>query len=686
MARATATQRRTPWNALRSLLPSPVVRRARLTLPVHTLHWLVAAGYLLAAPAAPLELAPLAVEAPPLPAADRTAAATVLTPQGERARGRDLPELLEESAGVSVKRFGPIGSFATVSVRGTSANQVTLFLDGVPLAATESGTVDLSTLPLSALSRVEVYRGTSPVALGGQGIGGVVNLITVDATRPRTTASATGASFATQTTALTHARPIGHLHLLAHLDLLHTAGDFPFADDHGTPLNPADDQRPRRENNRQEQASLLLKADGPAPAGRWRATSLTFARATGVAGLAPRTASEAHLSQGREVATLGWEGERGRLAGVTARLFGEVERLRFTDRLGEVGVGRQANEETTTSVGVTVTAVREVGRHGLTLLGQGLDERYRAINRLADPAAATPQQRRVATVATEDQIALADGRLTVAPAVRYARYLYDFAGTVNFAGLARPLPDRPDAGHLTPKVGLHWAATEELALRANGGRYVREPSFSELFGNRGALLGNPELAAERGTTWDAGGDWEGDVGAVAVALGYTYFHLRLTDLIQLVQTSQRVARPENASGAALRGHEVEGSVHLGRVGLHATWTHQTTEDRSGDAFADGHPLPGRPRDEVAARLTWAGEQFAPFYTLHHQGERSLDRANRVRVAARTLHDVGVRWRPRGGASPDLTFEIDNLTDDATADVAGFPLPGRTVRAGVAWSF
>ncbi len=647
---------------------------------------LALAATLVAAPAAPLDLAPLAVEAPPWPAEDATAAATVLAPQGERARARDLPDLLEESAGVSVRRFGGVGSFATVSLRGTGANQVALFLDGIPLRAAESGTVDLSTLPLAALARVEVYRGTSPVGLGGQGIGGVVNLVTVSPTRPRTTVAASGGSFTTLRAALTHARPAGRLHLLAHLDLLHTAGDFPFDDDHGTPLNGADDGRHRRANNRQEQASLLLKVDGPAPGGRWRATTLTFARAAGVPGLAPLTSSEAHLSQGREITALTWEGEGGRLAGLTARLFGEVERLRFIDRLGEVGVGRQANDETTTSVGTTVKGVRQVGGHRLTLLGQGLAERYRSTNRLVAAADTPPQSRQVVTVAAEDRIALVGGRLTVAPLVRYERYRYDFAGTVTFAGLPREVGARPDVGHLTGKLGLRWEAADSLSVRANGGRYVREPSFSELFGDRGALLGNPDLRTERGTTWDVGGEWEGDVGPVAVRLAYTYFHLNLHDLIQLVQTSQRVARPENASGAAVRGHEVEAQAHLGRLALTVTWTHQTSEDRSGDAFADGNPLPGRPADEVAARATWEGGRLAPFYGLHYQGERPLDRANLAVVAGRTLHDMGLRWRPRGQAGPTVTVEIDNLTNDATADVAGFPLPGRSARAGVVWNF
>ncbi len=653
--------------------------------PRHLLPLALAAT--LAAPAAAaIDLAPVEVTAPPLPREDATAAATVLTPQRERDRLRTLPDALESVAGVTVRRFGGIGAFATVSLRGTAANQVALFLDGIPLEAPLTGSVDLSTLPLAAMQRVEVYRGTSPVALGGQGIGGVVNLVTLSPAHAQTTLSLATASFGTVRAALTHAHPAGGVHLLAHLQALHTEGDFAFDDDNGTPLNSTDDRRHERENNRQDQASLLLKVEGPTPHGRWRATTLAFARENGVPGLAPLTSRDAHLSQGRGLASLSWEGERGPLAGLTARLFGEVERLHFTDREGEVGVGRQDNRATTTSGGVALTWVHAAGHHRLTALLQGRAERYSATNRLADPAASTPESRAVVTAAAEDRMAWLAGRLTVAPTVRYERYRYDFAGQVTFAGSPLTLEERPGAGHLTGKLGVRWEATDTVSLRANLGRYVREPSLSELFGDRGAVVGNPTLAAERGTTWDLGGEWEGAMGGGTWTLAATYFHLDLTDLIQLVQTSQRVARPANAAAATVEGVEVEARARLGHPRATATRTHQRAIDRSGDAFADGRRLPNRPRDEVDLRLEYGGHRLVPFYALHHQAERPLDRANLVAVSARTLHDLGLRWRPRGTAGPSLTVEIDNLTGDATADAAGFPLPGRTLRAGFAWNF
>jgi len=643
-------------------------------------------------PAAAVDLPPVVVTAPtdaePVAKEDMTAAATVLLPQEERDRQRTVTDLLDDTVGTNVRRFGGVGSFATVSLRGSGANQVAIFLDGVPLNRADSGTVDLSTLPLAALSRIEVYRGASPVGLGGQGIGGVVNLVTLAPEEPRTTVSATAGSFGTVEAAATRSQRIGAVDLLAHVQALHTEGDFRFDDDNGTPLNPDDDERVPRQNNRQEQGNLLLKLAGNLGAGRWQLATLTFTRRAGVPGIGALQSQEARLAQFREVASLTLSAPRlGPVEEAEARLFGQVETSDFEDKEGEIGLGRQDNRDRSTAYGLTLRGGRHLGdHHQTTLLLQAERERYAATNRLVTPADSTPQERTHLTVAVEDRIALWDERLEIAPLLRYEQYRYDFAGVVTFAGAPREIGDRDNPDHVTGKVGARLDLDGGVSLRASAGRHVREPTFGELFGDRGGVVGNPDLDAERGTTWDAGAEWRGDLGPIAAHLSYTYFDLRLDDLIQLVQTGQQVVVARNIAAATIHGHEITIDLHHDRLRFAANWTHLSSEDRSDDAFARGHDLPGRPRDEVFARLAWEGERFAPYYELNHVSGNYLDRAGLVEVDPRTLHDLGVRLRPSATHDLTVTCEIANLTNDATADVAGFPLPGRTLRAGVSWTF
>ena len=60
-----------------------------------------------------------------------------------------------------VVQYGGLGAFSTVSLRGAPAGQVAVYLDGVPLTSAAHGVVNLADLPVTAIERIEVYRGLS---------------------------------------------------------------------------------------------------------------------------------------------------------------------------------------------------------------------------------------------------------------------------------------------------------------------------------------------------------------------------------------------------------------------------------------------------------------------------------------------------------------------------------------------
>src|SRR4029077_11312225 len=100
-----------------------------------------------------------------------------------RASERDSPRELTDAAslveplpGVHVRRFGAVDSFATLSIRGTSSNEVAVILAGVPLTGGADPTLDLATLPLWPGARVRVYRSFAPAAMGPGSLGGTLVL------------------------------------------------------------------------------------------------------------------------------------------------------------------------------------------------------------------------------------------------------------------------------------------------------------------------------------------------------------------------------------------------------------------------------------------------------------------------------------------------------------------------------
>ena len=69
--------------------------------------------------------------------------------------------------------MGGLGQFSTVSIRGSSAEQVLVLLDGVRLNTGGGGSVDFSTIPLDSIERIEVIRGGGTTLYGSDAIGGV---------------------------------------------------------------------------------------------------------------------------------------------------------------------------------------------------------------------------------------------------------------------------------------------------------------------------------------------------------------------------------------------------------------------------------------------------------------------------------------------------------------------------------
>ena len=112
------------------------------------------------------------------PREDRAASASVITQDRTPRAAESVPQLLSEQAGVIVTRLGGMGSTATISLRGSTANQVLVYVDGVPLNTATGGGVDLGAIPIGDVERIEIYRGMSPIAFGASAIGGVVSITT----------------------------------------------------------------------------------------------------------------------------------------------------------------------------------------------------------------------------------------------------------------------------------------------------------------------------------------------------------------------------------------------------------------------------------------------------------------------------------------------------------------------------
>lgn len=642
------------------------------------------------------------------PLLDATSFSTVLLRQDLDRRMLDLDEALRESAGIQVRSFGGLGEFATVSIRGSSSEQVEVYLDGVPQRPALGGGVNLADFPSLALERVEVYRGFTPAVFGPASLAGAVSLQTRSPLAPTSDFRLSVGSFDSARLGALGAGRAGGWDLLGALEASRSRGDFGF---YGT------DHPQRRDNNDSRSMHLLGKARRPAGSGPGAPTlelyDALLLRAQGVPGFATQPTPDAEYDlfrntmQGSMAIASPWRDWT-----LDPALYLTLERQRYRNPTRSPA---SDEEDRLLTAGLRAPlALRPGSRLRWTLTPELRHEQARRDDAELDPDRRFEARRAGAFLSGGAEWQSARGRLIVSPSLRWT------ALSSSFDGLDAGIAAHSDSSrrYASGKIGLRWALTEELALKANAGRFFREPSLGELYGNSGLIQGSPDLEAESGRHADLGLSWVWNAGApsrqspatVPTGAAEAYvptarevsssdrrshrggwlrearlegstFLTRADDLILLFPTGGGTVRPQNSGRAEVTGVELSGALAAaGGLRFDLAFTRQRALDTSGLFDLEGKLLPGRPVTELHAGANLERGRWATLYRYSLIAENYIDRANTRRVPDRHLHTLGLSFSPR--PAWHISLEAENLADQRVGDLVGYPLPGRLLTATV----
>lgn len=104
----------------------------------------------------------------------------------DRRQIKNLPvqsvnELLTYIAGVDVRQRGPWGTQADISIDGGTFEQATILLNGIKMNDPQSGHNSMNIpVPVNAIERIEVLRGSAARIYGVNSLTGAINIITVN--------------------------------------------------------------------------------------------------------------------------------------------------------------------------------------------------------------------------------------------------------------------------------------------------------------------------------------------------------------------------------------------------------------------------------------------------------------------------------------------------------------------------
>ena len=95
-----------------------------------------------------------------------------------RSQTTELPQLLNRSAGISATDTGGRGSVTGLFLRGASASQTLVLVDGVRVGSASLGLASLNGYPIESIERIEVIKGPFSGLYGADAVGGVIHLFT----------------------------------------------------------------------------------------------------------------------------------------------------------------------------------------------------------------------------------------------------------------------------------------------------------------------------------------------------------------------------------------------------------------------------------------------------------------------------------------------------------------------------
>lgn len=95
----------------------------------------------------------------------------------KRTNAITLKDALENIPGILLREIHGKSGYE-ISLQGLSSDQVLILIDGLPLAASTSSTVDLDQYLIGGIEHIEVVKGAASAQYGSSAMGGVINIIT----------------------------------------------------------------------------------------------------------------------------------------------------------------------------------------------------------------------------------------------------------------------------------------------------------------------------------------------------------------------------------------------------------------------------------------------------------------------------------------------------------------------------
>jgi len=603
-----------------------------------------------------------------------TSTYSVIKSESFENRHTELGQLIEHETGVQVRSSGGVGGFSSAGIRGSSSEQVAVYVDGVPLNQASGGAVDLSLISMDNVASIELFRGSVPMELGNASLGGAINIITKQAQDGfNSKLKATAGSFNTQQYNIFSSGNVGKNNFIVSAGYLKSDNDFEFINDNGTPNNPDDDRQEKRNNSALQQLSALAKwkykinSDSNIDSKlEWLDNDQQI----------PGRQNNVNADALQIVSSLDFYTQYNRKKLFSIRdefsikgFIGKREDI-FTSTQDGNGLIDRDVDATTDKIGSDLFYKYAADNFQLKYRFLYEKQIYNSVNVLTPASDNDPRQ-----VSVQDST-----RNYYEQAIEYKRFSLQnslissltlrqvYANDDNNLELdifGRPVDvDDRQYNIVTPQLGVKYKFNAQSYINFNAGEYVRLPSLFELFGSQGYFRGSPKLQEETGINLDVGyvhsvfkpGSWLDDA---KFYLGV--FHNTVENLIVREPSASGVVAARNVADGVTNGVEVNIKLFPSKNwSVLFNLTVLDDEITSEVSAYDGNRLPGQFKQDYNLHVSYTIKKWLVGLGWTVKKDMYFDRPNLLK--ATDINDLNLtllrKWKQHS-----VELKADNLFDN-----------------------
>lgn len=465
------------------------------------------------------------------PLSDLTTNLTVITQKEIKEKNaKNLGEIIDGEAGISYKTYGPLGQAQSIYMRGSTAGQVLVLVDGRPVNDIGTGGgADFNAIPANMIEKVEIIRGSGAALYGTGAFGGVINVITKKATvfTPNVNPYFSFGTFNTINAGITGA----------------------YANDWFSMLV----------------APSLLSSDGYRPNSFYNSKNI-FGKII----ITPTEKHEIVLSGQAYNADLGNPGSLT-YASQTAKQYEDNNYLKLDYNM-------QINDFDISISGYSANYIRQSGD-----IVNWYDNKYETFNRGIKGSATYKKIIIIGMEWNKTQFKQID-KMTSAKQIdknRENAAVY-VQGIINVGNLTLIPVVRADQNTdyddvSTPAISAIYKITDKLKVSGNASKVWLAPTFGQLYGDGIWYIPSTDLKPEKGISTDLGMEYNN--GKIGMAL--TGFHITTDNLIQniLVDSINYQYQAQNVAKTRQYGYEIEANYKMSKSINHKlNYTYLRAED------------------------------------------------------------------------------------------------------------